>query len=43
VFGSVELNYKLLLTIIGLAIFSALSWLADRPRPPAQLEPGSVR
>jgi hypothetical protein len=33
VFGSVDLNYKLLLTILGLAIFSSLWWLAGRPRP----------
>lgn len=31
VFGSVEVDYKLFLTIAGAAIFSALWWLARRP------------
>jgi uncharacterized membrane protein YraQ (UPF0718 family) len=30
VFGSVELNYKLFLNVLGLAIFAALMWLSRR-------------
>ncbi len=39
VFGSVEVNYKLALTIIGLGIFGTLWWLASRSRPEAGPEP----
>ena len=31
VFGSVELDYKLFLTVLGAAIFATLFWLARRP------------
>jgi len=32
VFGSVELDYKLVLNVLGLAIFALLFWLAGRDR-----------
>jgi YHS domain-containing protein len=30
VFGSIELNYKLVLNVLGLIVFAALFWLAAR-------------
>jgi uncharacterized protein len=35
VFGSVELDYKLVLNVIGTVIFAALFWLSRRARPEA--------
>jgi uncharacterized protein len=41
IFGSVQLDYKLVLNLIGLAVFAALIWLSRRrsePAPAAQVE-----
>jgi uncharacterized membrane protein YraQ (UPF0718 family) len=35
VFGSVQLDYKLVLNVVGLVVFAALFWLSRRARPAA--------
>src|SRR3954468_18608449 len=42
VFGSVELDYKLVLNVIGVAVFAALFYLTTRPRDEAACSVGRV-